>query len=105
MIKLVVAAGVLSLALLVLVAGFNIRIFVVQPIGALPDGGAVVLHSRPNLQLVDSPDAICWRTQRSVTLFCRAAALGVIGDGETILFRLPYSPWLYALSGAPEVEG
>lgn len=95
---LIFAAGIL---LAICVVAFDVRVFVIQPIGALPEGGSVILYGRPKLQLVDSPDAICMRTTGAVTLFCRAAALGVVGDGSTILLRMPYADWLYALSGAP----
>jgi len=83
----------------------GIRILVVQPIGALPDGATIILYGPRALAFVDSPDAFCMRHQGEVTLLCRGVTLGAIGKNATVLVRLPYIQPLYWLTGAPDVSG
>ncbi|HEX4571372.1 MAG TPA: hypothetical protein VH184_13155 [Dongiaceae bacterium] len=66
----------LLVLVLVLVAFglFGVRVIVIQPIGALPDG-ATVIASGLNTNWLDSPDAICQREMGGVSLFCRALQL------------------------------
>ena len=77
---------------------FNVTIFVVQPIGAVPEGRMLVISRRGALQFVDSADAICARTQGGVSLLCRGVALAEVSKSSTILLRLPYSELLYLYS-------
>lgn len=79
----------------------GIRVFVIQPIGAVPEGATVVISGVKKLNAIDSPDAVCDR-YGTVNLICRAAVLANVADNGKILLRLPYSPFLYHLSGAPE---
>ncbi len=78
----------------------QLTIFVVQPLGAVPEGGTVVIWRRQKTQFVDSADAVCQREAGGVSLLCRAGVLrGIVGDdGSGILFRLPYSEALYLIS-------
>lgn len=96
------AIGVLLLVIVAYVAG--VRIFVIQPIGAIPDGITAIVHGVPGLNPIDSPDAFCHRKTGSVTLLCRGMTAGKVAQEATILMRLPYMPFLMALSGAPETE-
>ncbi|WP_439360721.1 hypothetical protein [Bradyrhizobium sp. DASA03007] len=80
-----------------------ISIFVVQPIGALPEGRTVILLRKPwtgqkGLAFIDSPDAFCERNSGGVTLLCRGVTAGAIAKNATILARLPYSATLYGIS-------
>jgi hypothetical protein len=68
-------ALLLVLSVAALAFYFNFTIFVVQPIGALPDGRTLLVSRQGQLQFVDSADAMCERTQGGVSLFCRMAAL------------------------------
>lgn len=96
-----ICTGVLAVTLLaVWLAG--IRIFVVQPLEALPEGVTAILMGVPNLRFVDSPDAFCSREVGSVTLLCRGMVTGKVAKDATILLKLPFSETLYGLSGAPE---
>ncbi|MCT6870628.1 MAG: hypothetical protein M3Z70_02150 [Bartonella sp.] len=79
----------------------GVRVFVIQPIGAVPEGATVVISGVKKLNAIDSPDAVCDR-YGTVNLICRAAVLANVADNGKILLRLPYSPFLYHLSGAPE---
>ncbi len=92
----ILAAGVIWLA--------GIRVFVIQPIGAIPEGVTLVVAGTPGLRLIDSPDAFCNRTQNGVSLLCRGAAAGAVAARGKVLLRLPYSAALYRLSGAPLLD-
>lgn len=76
-----------------------ITIFVVPPMGTLPDGRTLILlrHSAV-LKFVDSADAICDRTMDGVSLLCRIIAMGAVAKNNEILMRLPYSQSLYLVS-------
>lgn len=88
--------------LLVVVAGAvactQITLFVVQPIGAVPEGRTVVLKRLEGLRFIDSADAYCEREAGGVSLLCRAAVLGKVATEDNILLRLPYSEALYLWS-------
>ena len=79
----------------------GVRVFVIQPIGAVPDGTMVIISGVEKLDAIDSPDAVCNR-YGTVNLICRAAVLANVADNGKILLRLPYCHFLYHLSGAPE---
>ncbi len=82
-----------------LVASTQLTLFVVPPIGAVPDGQTVVLKRVGSMQFIDSPDAMCERIQGGVSLLCRGMAIGTaIDGGDAILARLPYSATLYGIS-------
>lgn len=103
MLKWVFRGGLLILVVLVGAYFVGIRIFVIPPIGALPEGGTAVVVGVSGLNFVDSPDAFCMRNNGYVNLFCRAGVMGGVGEHGTILLRLPYSRTLLRLSGAPEI--
>ena len=80
---------------------FSIGFYVVQPIGAVPDGLTVVyFRLGTNLPFITSADGFILDQEMDVTLFGRlgamAAIMGVIQD--RILIRLPYSETLYLIS-------
>ncbi|OCJ38024.1 hypothetical protein [Agrobacterium tumefaciens] len=87
------------MVLFIWIAG--VRIFVVQPIGALPKGVTAVVINIRGLNFIDSPDAFCSRNG-SPNLLCRGMAIGRVAKEGKILLRLPYSKILYHLSGAPD---
>lgn len=86
------------LVLLVVLAYTQLTIFVVQPIGAVPEGRTIVMRRTGNLQFIDSADAVCEREMRSVSLLCRGAILGSIAGSNKIIVRLPYSEALYSMT-------
>jgi hypothetical protein len=88
-----IAAILLSLA-----AYTQLTIFVVPPIGIVPDGQTLIILRPVNGKFVDSPDAMCERIQGGVNLLCRALVLGAIAQKAEVLFRLPYSEMLYSIS-------
>ncbi|WP_243312338.1 hypothetical protein [Fundidesulfovibrio agrisoli] len=90
----------LLLPVAALLASFSLTIFVIPPIGGLPDGRTLVILKREKTRFIDSPDAFCVRERGGVSPECRAAALGGIldqGNGP-VLLTLPYSRWLYLMS-------
>lgn len=75
-----------------------LTIFVVQPIGAMPQGAGVVVWRKSNTKFIDSPDALCDRTTGGVSLLCRGMAVKAVMEDNKVLFRIGYSEWLYDIS-------
>ena len=89
-----------AIALMVVAAlvSSQVTVFVVQPIGALPEGRTVVMSRLATTKFIDSADAICLRIQDGVSLLCRGMVLGQVLQDARIYFRLPYSRTLYRIS-------
>lgn len=86
------------LVALVLFIYYQFTIFVVQPIGALPNGATVIIWRTSKLNFIDSADGFCARESNGVSLLCRGAVLAAVVKKNDILLRLPYSETLYLLS-------
>lgn len=90
---------VLILFLIVCVVIYTqLTIFVVQPIGAVPEGRTLIIARMNKTQFIDSADAMCERIQNGVSLLCRMAVMGAVLKNTTVLMRLPYSETLYLIS-------
>ncbi|GFM64081.1 hypothetical protein Q1J52_02360 [Pseudomonas lijiangensis] len=76
----------------------QITIFVVPPIGAVPEGRTVIIWRLNKTNFIDSPDAMCDRIQGGVNLLCRGFTMTAVVKNTEILARLPYSDSLYLLS-------
>jgi hypothetical protein len=76
----------------------QITLFVIPPIGALPEGGTIIITRLNKIEFIDSPDAMCERIQGGVSLLCRGMVMGAVAKNSTILTRLPYSSLLYSIS-------
>ena len=84
----------------------QLTIFLIPPIGALPEGKTVVIARLNKTEFIDSPDAMCERIQGGVSLLCRAMVMAAVIDKSTVLLRLPYSSVLYNIStGGKTYEG
>lgn len=94
--KKIVALVVLTV--IFIVAYTQVTLFVIQPIGALPEGKTLVITRLNKMKFIDSPDAMCDRAQGGVSLLCRGMMMGAVADKAAILFRLPYSSTLYKIS-------
>lgn len=92
------AVLVLVLVLVGLIGSTQVSIFVVQPIGGVPEGRTLVISRLRSSAFIDSADAMCERVQGSVNLLCRGMVMGQVGENATIYLRLPYSETLYQLS-------
>jgi len=73
-------------------------VFVIQPIGALPEGKTLIILRLNKTNFIDSADGMCIRTQGGVSLLCRMAMMGAVLDKSTVLLRLPYNKQLYLIS-------
>lgn len=94
-VAVIVTIGVIVILAL---ASTQVTVFVVQPIGAVPEGRTVVMSRLTNTKFIDSADAICLRIQDGVSLLCRGMVLGQVLDEANIYLRLPYSRTLYRIS-------
>lgn len=91
----IAAIGVSVFALL---AFTQLTLFVVPPIGVVPEGRTLVITRLTNGKFIDSADAMCVRIQGHVNLLCRAMTMGAVADNAIILVRLPYSRTLDRIS-------
>src|SRR6185503_19483835 len=88
---------------LVVLVSTQVTIFVVPPIGAVPEGRTLVISRLNRGEFIDSADAMCERIQGGVSLLCRGMVLGAVGKNAVIFIRLPYSQWLYLISTTGKV--
>ena len=89
-----------------------ITLFVVPPIGAVPEGRTIVLWRYSiradgqmqglKLNFVDTADAACTRILGYVKLLCRGMMLATVASNSTILLRLPYSSLLHSIAEPTE---
>lgn len=93
----IIFAAIAATAFACLLVYLNVTIFVVQPIGAVPEGRTVILARRGQLRFIESADAICAREMGGVSLLCRGMAMSVVAK-VPIYARLPYSQTLYLIS-------
>lgn len=84
--------------ILFVVAYTQLTIFVVPPIGAIPEGKTLIISRLKQTEFIDSADAMCERTQGGVSLLCRGMLLGAVAKNSNIYLRLPYSESLYMIS-------
>ncbi len=81
-------------------------VFIVPPIGAVPEGKTIVLFKPDRLlvqgkfDFLETPDHFQYKNLGKVNLFGRLAAIGAILNGPIILARLPYSSTLEYLANA-----
>ncbi len=90
--------SVISLLVVGTIASQFVTIFVIQPIGAVPEGRTVIITRLNTMNFIDSADAWCERNIGSVNLLCRGAVMARVANQTTILMRLPYSSILYEIS-------
>ncbi|SEA83871.1 hypothetical protein SAMN05660420_03366 [Desulfuromusa kysingii] len=91
--------GIFLIALIAAILIYTqLTLFIVPPIGAVPEGKTVVILRLNKTNFIDSPDAMCERLQGGVNLLCRGVMLGGVLNKSKIIMRLPYSETLYLLS-------
>ncbi len=71
--------------------------YTIQPIGALPEGGTVIVWRDSDEPFFNSADALCLERMGGVSLLCRGLAMSQ-GPTDRIIVRLPYQGWAYSLS-------
>jgi len=95
-----------TLAVLGILACTQVTLFVIQPIGAIPEGRTLLIWRTGKLKFIDSADAVCERESGGVNLLCRGAVLAAIAKkDDSILLRLPYSETLYLASTNGKIYG
>lgn len=87
----------LLIAALLLVAYTQFGFYSIQPLGAIPEGGTVLVWRRGGEPFFNSPDGTWLRIQGDVSLFCRLGALGQ-APVDRVVLRLPYQHWAYLAS-------
>lgn len=94
-----------SLLILILFIGIIFRIFcgifVIQPIGAVPNGATIVYwRTGLNLPFISSADGLLEKSGAGVSLLGRGMMLGTIGKPilEKEIFRVGYSESMYLIS-------
>ena len=87
----------LLLAGLLLLLWTQLGLYTIQPLGAAPMGGTVLVWRRGGEPFFNSPDGMCLRIQQGVSLLCR---LGTLASGpvDRVILRLPYQHWAYLAS-------
>jgi hypothetical protein len=90
--------GLAVISVIAILIYTQITLFVIQPIGIIPEGKTLVILRLNKTEFIDSADAMCEREMGGVNLFCRIGMLGAVTSKSEILFRLPYSSVLYEIS-------
>jgi hypothetical protein len=90
--------ALILVSVLVFVAYTQLTLFIVAPIGAVPEGKTVVILRLNETNFIDSPDGMCERLHGGVSLLCRGMMLSDVVNKSKIIVRLPYSESLYLLS-------
>lgn len=86
------------LAIIGILCYTQLTLFVIQPMGVVPEGKTLLILRGPKTQFIDSADAMCERMPGGVNILCRIGILGAVASNATVLARLPYSSWLYHIS-------
>jgi hypothetical protein len=89
---------VLACAVAIGIGAQFITLFVIQPIGAIPEGRTIIITRLTTMHFIDSADALCERKMGGVNLLCRGLVTAKVVNEATILARLPYSGALYEIS-------
>jgi hypothetical protein len=79
----------------------TLGVFVIQPIGAVPEGTTIVYwRLGTNFDFIESADGLVQKTGAGLSLLTRGLALATAAEPivERSLFRLPYSSFLYSLT-------
>lgn len=79
----------------------SIGAFVIQPIGAVPEGATIIYFRMGlNIDFISSADGILLEREQQVSLLNRAVVLAQMGKiiTERKMFSLPYVEELYLIS-------
>lgn len=96
MMKSIIAVGAI-VAILTGAWAAGVRVFVVQPSEFLPRQGTVIVYGMQDFPIIDSPEAICARSN-TPSEGCKAgAAVGYL-QAAKVIAALPYSETLHGLT-------
>lgn len=87
----------LLLAGLLLLLSTQLGLYTIQPLGAIPTGGTVLVWRRGGEPFFNSPDGTCLRVRQGASLLCRMGAL-TNSPADRVILRLPYQHWAYLAS-------
>ena len=87
------------IAVIFAVISTQITIFMVEPIGAVPEGKTIIIKRLENYKFLDNASSVCEREQGGVSAWCRIKVLLLVADKENTLVKLPYIEFLYHISG------
>ena len=93
--RIYILAGI---ALILFVLYSTVTIFVIPPIGVIPEGKTLIISRLNKTNFIDSADAMCERISGGVSLICRGMAMGTVLEKSTIYMRFPYVHSLYLIS-------
>tara|TARA_B110000259_G_scaffold11395_1_gene12406 strand:+ start:167 stop:490 length:324 start_codon:yes stop_codon:yes gene_type:complete len=96
---------IISIVVFLIFIRTTIGIFVIQPIGAIPDGTTIVYwRVGTNFDFVESADGLVQKTGAGLSLFTRGIALAAAAEPvvQREIFRMPYSSFLYGLTTGGE---
>lgn len=89
--------GLIALAAAIIFVYTQLTIFIIPPIGLIPQGRTLLIWRLESLNFIDSPEGWCEREMGGVSLLCRGAVLGRVADAR-ILLNLPYGETLHRWS-------
>jgi hypothetical protein len=93
--------AVFIILILVVSSYFTFGFFVIQPIGAIPEGGTILyLRLGTAMPFISSADGLLDEKVGDVSLLGRGLALGIAAKilEKRKIFPLPYMPFLYQIS-------
>jgi hypothetical protein len=96
---------IISIVVFLIFIRTTIGIFVIQPIGAIPEGTTIVYwRVGTNFDSVESADGLVQKTGAGLSLFTRGIALAAAAEPvvQREIFRMPYSSFLYGLTTGGE---
>ena len=80
---------------------FSVGFFVIQPIGAIPEGVTIMYFRYGlNVSFISSPDGIILDNDQDVSLLARMIVMGKFGEVviDRKIMRFPYSETMYLIS-------
>ena len=90
--KILIPAFVIFFILLVT----QVSIFIIPPLGMLPQGKTLVILKLDKMKFLDNPDSYCLR-ELNPNLLCRGMVIASLSN-TIVLLKLPYSETLYSIS-------
>ena len=81
--------AVASAAIIAVVFYTQFSLFVIQPIGAIPEGKTLLMLRMNKTEFIDSADALCARQMNGVNLICRGVAMSTVVTKELFWHDCP----------------
>lgn len=83
----------------------QVTIFTIPPTEEVPQGSTLIIsrlrYFEDKTGFIDSVDAVCKRTQGTVSSFCNQLISKSVSENTKIYMRLPYSRFFYSISTIP----